>query len=150
MINTKIPLIAIYAFLLTMLSFTNARAEQSVEFDGFVVHYNAINTNFLDPEIAKTYGIKRSKNRAMLTISVLKKNIGLSSLPIVANITATAVNPSNQIKTISMREITDGGAIYYIGEFSISDKELLSFTIGVKPDDNDKESFDFKQEFVSN
>ncbi len=150
MTNTRISLIAIYALFFSALAINTVRAEQSVEFDDFVVHYNAINTNFLDAAVAKMYGIKRSKNRAMLTVSVLKKHIGLSSLPIQANVTATAVNPSNQIKTMSMREITDGGAIYYIGEFPISDNELLNFTIGVTPDGSQKESFDFRQEFVSN
>jgi hypothetical protein len=121
-----------------------ALAEISKKFGDIEVHYNAISTDELVPEVAKSYKIDRSKNRGLLTISVLKKNnLGVGQ-PIKASISATAVNLSSQLQNIDMREIQEGNAIYYLGEYRISAPETLKFNVEVKPDGT---SQDYKVEF---
>jgi hypothetical protein len=127
-----------------------ALAEKAVELDGYVIHYNALSTDFLSPEVAKLYGISRSKNRGMLNITVLKKHMGLASLPVPAIVTASAVNLSNQTKALAPREVTDGGAIYYIAEFPVSDKEMLEFNISVRPEGGKTHDLSFTQQFHTN
>ncbi len=51
---------------------SNAMAQQSQDFGDYVVHYNALNTNFIPPQVAKSYAIKRSSSRALLNITILK------------------------------------------------------------------------------
>ena len=125
---------------------TPASAEQSETFGDFTVHYNAINTEMLDANVARAYKITRSKNRALLNISVLKNVMGTSVQPVKASVTATVTNLSAQMRKIKIRELEDAGAIYYIGEIPVSNEENLSFDVQVQPEGSDETySLDFQQ-----
>ncbi len=133
----KKTLYSILAISLLALT-SHAMAEKSVKTnDGYVIHYNAVYTNFLTPENARIYQIKRSKNRAFLLISVRK---GDSKKPkqtqaVKANVMVKAMNLSEQRKGLEMREVVEGSAdtkaIYYVDDFSISNEEMIKFTINV-------------------
>ena len=47
--------------------------EGSRDFGDYVVYFNAMNTDSLTPDVAREYGIVRSKSRAMLNVSIHKK-----------------------------------------------------------------------------
>jgi len=126
-----------------------AHAEQAVDFGDVVVHYNAVTTDFFDPRVAKAYGIKRSKNRGLLTISVLEKRMGVTSLPIRAQVSANAINLSNQVKHLSLREISDNGAIYYVAEFPVTDGETLNFTITIHQKNGEPRVIRYRKSFVT-
>lgn len=139
------------AIVIVVASFSGqARAEQSEDFGDYVVHYNTLNTDFLAPEVARSYGITRSGNRAILTVTVLKKDLGLGAVPVKAQIQAGAINLSNQVKAMSMREITDGKAIYYVGEFPISNEETLNFDLQITTDEGGSHALAFRQQFFTN
>ena len=53
----------------------SAIAEQFETFGDYTIHYSVFTTDVLSEEIAKSYGIARSKNRALLNISILKKEM---------------------------------------------------------------------------
>ncbi len=136
---------------ITGLLMLNAQAEQAETFSGYAVHYNAFTTDMLDPAVASSYHIQRSKNHALLNISVLRKVMGTSGTPVAARVRASATNLSQQLREIPMREVRDGEAIYYLGEFRISNEETLKFTIHVTPADGGPEhSFSFTQQFFTN
>ena len=127
-------------------------ADQFKDIGDAVIHYNAVTTDFFDPNIAKLYGIKRSKNRALLTVTVLKKNMGLAALPVKAKIDAMVVNLSNQITHLNLREITDvtdGGAIYYIAEFPVSNEETFDITMRIEPEGGTEHTLSFRQQFYA-
>ena len=128
----------------------SALADQSKDFGDFVVHYNALSTDFLNPTTAKAYDIKRSKNRAMLTVTVLKKNMGLAGQPVKASVNARAVNLNHQVKSLKMREIVDAGAIYYIADFRVANRETLDFTIEATPQGGTPKTVTFRQQFFTN
>lgn len=107
--------------------------QTSRDFGDFVVHFNALRTDQLTPDIAGEYGIVRSRNRAMLNVSILKKNEGGMATPVPGSVTTSAINLTGQLKSMAMREITEGDAIYYIGETAVADGETLVFTIDVTP-----------------
>jgi len=111
-----------------------AGAEQSVTFGDYTIHYSAFSTELLQPEIAKTYQITRSRGRALLNVSVLKKLMGTTGKPVRAAVKATATTLSAQLRTIEMRELNDNGAVYYVGEFPVSDEETLKFRLDVTPE----------------
>lgn len=111
-----------------------AAAEQSVTFGDYTIHYSAFNTELLQPEIAKAYQITRSRGRALLNVSVLKKLMGTTGKPVRATVKATASNLSAQLRTIEMRELNDNGAVYYVGEFPVSNEETLKFRLDVTPE----------------
>ena len=47
--------------------------ENYKDFGDYVVHFNALSTADLPAEVARGYGITRSKNRAMLNVSIIRK-----------------------------------------------------------------------------
>lgn len=104
------------------------------DFGKYVVHYNAISTDQIAPAIAKTYGITRSPNRAMINISVLRKNEGATGTAVNATVTTKVVNLTGQLKSVEIRQITEGEAIYYIGEINVANAETLIFDISALPE----------------
>lgn len=95
-----------------------------------VVHFSAQSTDQLPTDVARAYNIVRSKNRAMLNVSVLRESDGV---PVTANVVVKTVNLTGQLKNITMRQINEGDAIYYIGEVGIENRETLVFDISVTP-----------------
>jgi hypothetical protein len=113
----------------------NAGAQQAREFDGYVVHYNALGTNLLTPQVAQGYGIQRSPSRALLNVTVLQRDSTGGETPVRATVVATAKNLTGQRRDIPVREITDQeGAVYYIGEFRVRNMETFDFTVAVTPE----------------
>jgi hypothetical protein len=111
------------------------------------VHFNAQLTDELSPEIARAYNIVRSKNRAMLTISVVR-DADNASVP--AKVTVKTVNLTGQLKNIAMRPIEEQDAIYYIGETPVANRETLIFDITVTPEGAAGSSeVRFKREFYT-
>lgn len=96
-----------------------------------IVHFSAQSTDQLPTEVARAYNIVRSKNRAMLNVSVLRESDGV---PVAANVVVKTVNLTGQLKNITMRQINEGNAIYYIGEVGIENRETLVFDISVTPE----------------
>ncbi|MET0028569.1 MAG: DUF4426 domain-containing protein [Candidatus Thiodiazotropha sp.] len=121
------------ALLMIALFTLPAWAENSTEIPGYTIHHNAIPSASLEPTIAREYGIQRSKYRGMLNVSVIKNIPGTTGEPTDAIVMAKATNLRGQLISIPMRKITEGEAIYYIGEFRIANQETLNFEIQVKP-----------------
>lgn len=109
-----------------------AHAEISQKFGSIEIHYNALTTDELLPEVARTYKIERSKTRALLTMSVLKQNKVGAPSPVPAKISVYATNLSQQLANVDMREIKEGTAIYYLGEFRVAPPDTLTFNATVE------------------
>jgi hypothetical protein len=118
---------------LLLLAALPAGAENSTVEGGYVIHHNAITTDNLTPEIASAYHIQRSKERGMLNVSVIRGTKGKLGTPVAAKVKVTARTLIGQEENIPMREIHEGAAIYYIGDFPVVDREQLDFFITVTP-----------------
>jgi len=118
------------------------------DFGDYVVHFNAIATDQISADVAREYSITRSPNRAMLNVSILKKESNSSSRAVAGSVSARVVNLTGQLKSIEMRQISEGEAIYYIGEISVANAETLIFDISVTPL-NETSRFDvrYQQQF---
>jgi hypothetical protein len=122
--------------------------ESSKDFGEYVLYFNAINTDQLTPDIAREYGIVRSKSRAMLNVSIHRKRDNGMTEAVTGAVSASAINLNGQLKTMTLREIREDLAIYYIGELAITDGEVLIYTIDATPS-NDPSRFTvrFKKQF---
>lgn len=119
----------------------------SIDIGDHVVHFSAQLTEQLPPEIAQTYNIVRSKNRAMLNVSVISEQSGTS---VPATVSVKTVNLTGQLKNVNMRKIQEQEAIYYIGETQISNRETLVFDIRVLPEGKaDPAELRFKRDFYT-
>lgn len=126
------------------------QAEQSKDFGNYTVHYSAFTSDNLTPAVAKQYNILRSKKRALLNVSVLKKTADGSSKPTSAAIKGTATNLSQQLRELDTREISEKGAIYYIAETPVDNAETLNYTLEVTPEgESTAYTLSFKQQFYT-
>lgn len=124
-----------------------AQAEQSVDVGDYVIHYNALTTDALIPEVARHYGITRSPNRVLLNVTVLKKVMGTTGKPVPAEVTATATNLNNQLHMIDMREVDDNGALYHLGTVTVNHGDTLTFNITAVPEGGGEYKLKFQQQF---
>jgi len=120
----------------------------SVDIGEHIVHFSAQSTDQLPPEVARAYNIVRSKNRAMLNVSVLQKG---TNTPVSADVKVKTVNLTGQLKNVVMRKITEQEAIYYIGETPVANRETLVFDISVTPEGvTETSDVRFKRQFYTN
>ena len=137
--------------VLVLLLPLSASAENSKDFGDFVIHYNAMATDMVPPEVARKYRITRSQNRGMINITVLKKVPSSPGQPVHARVDVNALNLAGQGRRISMREIREGNAIYYIGEFSVANEETLNFNVRARPQGTQETvEVRFSQDFYTN
>ena len=112
-----------------------------------VVHFSALSTDQIPPEVARAYGIVRSKNRAMLNVSVLEED---TNAPVSATVTVKTSNLTGQLKNVIMRKIEEQEAIYYIGEIPVANRETLIFDISVTPEgETEASKLRFQRQFYS-
>ena len=112
-----------------------------------IVHFSAQSTDQLPPDVARAYNIVRSKNRAMLNVSILRE---ADNKAVAADVSVKTVNLTGQLKNVAMRRIDEQDAIYYIGEVAVANRETLIFDISVTPEGVDTLSeVRFKRQFYT-
>lgn len=121
------------AALALSLNSAGVLADNSKDFGDYVVHYNSLATDMLTPEVTREYHITRSQNNGMVNITVLKKVLGSPGQPVHAAVEVTATNLNGQMRKVRMREVREGNAIYYIGEFGVANEETIKFDVRVRP-----------------
>ena len=119
-----------------------------VDVGDHVIHFSAQSTDHLPPEIARAYNIVRSKNRAMVNVSIISEATGTS---VEGEVEVKTVNLTGQLKNVTMRKIQEQDAIYYIGETPVANRETLVFDITVRPEGVDVTSdVRFARQFYTN
>jgi hypothetical protein len=119
----------IFAALFTLMSLPTF-AEQKQEFSNLEVHYIALPSMFIEPEIATQYGLKRSKYTGLVNISVLDKN--QDSMPIEAQLIGSGRNLIGQSEALQFKKITEGKSIYYIATYPFTNEEIVKFDVQIK------------------
>jgi len=122
-----------------------AHGEQKRVFGDYEVHYIGLTSTDLSPQVAKQYGIKRSRNMGYLSVSVLKKG---RTNAVDAQVSGQMVNLLGQYKTLDFTRIQEGRAIYFISTFKFDEEEIYSFDIDLMAMKPKKElNLKFKQKF---
>jgi len=114
--------------------------KQDKQFDDgkHIIYFNALTTDFLEPEIARANNITRSKSRALINIAIKEKKTDGSTVPVSANLNATVTNLTGQLKNVDWRKVNEGSAIYYLGLVNIANGETLIFDLQPIPEGQDE------------
>ena len=118
-----------------------ANAEQMQQFGPWQVHYIALPTTTLKPQIAARYGITRRADLGFVNISVLDA----SGTPVHATLDGGVLNLLSQRTALEFREVTEGPAIYYLATHYFTDEELLRFAVDVTTPDGRVHTLEFQQ-----
>ncbi|QPR54398.1 DUF4426 domain-containing protein [Aeromonas allosaccharophila] len=113
--------------LLALLMTLPLKAEQMKELGPWLVHYNAFNSSFLTPEVAKAYGLERSRYNAIINIAVQDKQ----KVAQAVGITGEAKNLTGTIRTLSFQEVKEGDAIYYLATLPYRNEDTYQFTLKI-------------------
>lgn len=127
-----------------LLSF-QAQAEQKQVLGNWDVHYIALNSTFLTPEVAKQYGIVRSKFNGLINISVLDRKDKTAQSVIL---TGEAKNLLGVVKKLTFKEVQEGQAIYYLAVLPFSDREQYRITIKIN-DGKEQKTLKFQHKFYA-
>lgn len=127
--------------LLCLLLALPAFAERKETFGELDVHYSVFNSSFLQPDIAAAVGLTRSKTVGVLNVSALKSGQGQP-----AKVSGTLKNLMGQTSNLQFKQVLESGAVYYLAEFPLREREVLTFTINVQVGDGATNTLTFNQE----
>ena len=118
-----------------------AVAERKQTFGELDVHYSTFNSSFLQPDIAAAVGLTRSKTIGVLNIAVLKDGKGQP-----AKVSGSVKNLLGQTSPLQFKQVLESGAVYYLAEFPLRQREVLTFSIQVQVGDSAPNTLTFNQE----
>jgi uncharacterized protein DUF4426 len=125
MMNSR--LCALLFLLFGSMFVLHVQAEQKVVFSDYEVHYILLPTTFLKADIADKYNLRRSKDRALVNVSVLD----LQGAPVRANVRGSSENLLGQRQNLTFDEVIEGEAIYYLALLRYADEEFQRVALNV-------------------
>lgn len=133
-------------WLVALLAFfaNTASAEQKIVKGDWDIHYIAFASSFIEPDVAKQYGLKRSKYQGIINISVLDNDDNDKAQRV--SIKGYAKNLAGQKIKLNFKQVTEGEAIYYLAQIRYHDNQPMTFDIDVSRGDR-VEKLKFKQKF---
>jgi hypothetical protein len=115
----------------------HAAAEKKYEqrHGDYTVYYSVFPSSFLQADIAANLGITRSRDRAVLNVS-LRHGKGDASSEQSALVQGTSSDLIHS-RPLVFKEVREQGAIYYLAEIRVSSQATLYFDLQVSPNPDD-------------
>ena len=108
-----------------LLSAQTHAAEQKM--GDWIVHYNALPSTFLTPEVALANRIERSRYNGLLNIVVVDKDGKTQQV----NMTGEGKSLIGTVRKLEFQTIREGDAIYYIAQYPYRNEDNVLFTIDI-------------------
>ena len=123
--------------LLLFVSFS-ANAEQKKVFDGpdgseYEVHYIAFESTFLDKDVARQYGLIRSKAMGVLNVSMIQVSATGERKAVPFLLETDVKNDIQQVTHVSMSQVIEGDSVYYIGQIQFREGDVLTIDLAAYP-----------------
>ncbi|ADT69499.1 MAG: hypothetical protein ACI9H9_002463 [Pseudoalteromonas tetraodonis] len=117
---------------------------QYKELGPWQVHYIAFPSTFIQPQIAKTYGLERSGYKGIVNISILKNDTDKTAQK--ATLQGTARNLLGNKQSLNFKEVVEGDSVYYLAQVDYTNEEILRFEIEIQQG-NQFQTLKFQQKF---
>lgn len=117
---------------------------QYKELGPWQVHYIAFPSTFIQPQIAKTYGLERSGYKGIVNISILKNDTDKTAQK--ATLQGTARNLLGNKQSLNFKEVVEGDSVYYLAQVDYTNEEILRFKIEIQQG-NQFQTLKFQQKF---
>lgn len=137
MARLLLPLLLLFGLALP------AAGQQSEMFDQYELHYSVVNTTFLSPKVAATYGITRGDDRAILNLAVREHLAQDKTEARSMNLKGRTWDLLQHTQELEFQEVREGPAIYSIAEFKFLNEEWRHFEVHFRPEGADK-TYTFK------
>lgn len=129
------------SLLFCLLLALPAFAERKQTFGELDVHYSVFNSSFLQPDIAAAAGLTRSKTVGVLNIAAIEGGKGQP-----AKVSGTLKNLLGQTVELQFKQVLESGAVYYLAEFPLREREILTFSVNVQIGAGAPHTLTFNQE----
>jgi hypothetical protein len=136
------------ALALSLLPFA-ARSQYEQTLGDLTVHYSALSTQHLLPEMTKHYGIARSASRGLVNVAIERASGDAKTTPVRATLTGKATSLGGDNAPLAFRELVADGTVSYIGEFPLSAPDTYTFTVTITPENGAAQTLKFSQDFVA-
>ncbi len=123
--------ISLLALCLALMLALPAAAEQKQVYQDYEVHYAAMLTSDLTPEVARAYDIPRSGKRAFVMIHTRRLDED-SSVPV--SIDGELRNLVGQVRSMQWQQVEDAGSIYSLSHFPVTHRERINFILKITPE----------------
>lgn len=120
----------------TLFAAAGAHAEQFARVGDYEIHYSAVNSSFLTPEVAQAHNLQRSANRGLVNVSVRERQGDGSTLPVNASVQGHVSGLTGAQQSLSFRTVHDGDATYHLAPFTMREDENMRFELSVRYDRN--------------
>ena len=132
----------------TLLLSTAAQAEQFVDQGEYRIHYNALNSTALTPEVARRFNVTRSRQEALLVLSPQQRDERGQYRPVSAQGEGRARSLLGHVTPLKLRPVREGEGHYLVASFDVLDGEFLNLELSVLPAGADAPiALSFKQQF---
>lgn len=133
--------------LMLLLVSTAGHAEQYVDLGDFRVHYAAINTTDLTPDVARKFNVQRS-NKLILLVLNAQQRVGGRYESVAATASGTATTLLGHVQTLDLRPIREADVHYVIASFETLEAEYMTVDTRVTPAGSTSPiTIKFKQQF---
>lgn len=119
------------AMLLVLLSLP-AQAEQIIESGPYRLHYMAMVTYELPPQVAEVYGITRSRKQGIAVLNL--QHVDQPQVSVASTVSGRIRNLIGQERLDDLREVREQDAIYWIATFDFSNLETMRFDFQIDPE----------------
>lgn len=120
----------------TLFAAAGAHAEQFVSVGDYEIHYSAVNSSFLTPEVAQANNLQRSANRGLVNVSVRERQEDGTTRPVNASVQGHVSGLTGVQESLSFRTVHDGDATYHLAPFTMREDESMRFELSVRYDRN--------------
>lgn len=113
-------------------------AEQVVRDGDVIIHYSAVRTTLLTPEVATRFGIRRSRNQALLVLNAQRDEGGPLPKPIPATATGYATTLLGHRQNLKLTPKREGDVHYVLATFETLNGEYITLDLQVTPEGHSK------------
>ena len=151
----RFPLLLLSAALLSLGACSGSQAPRvatpspghpsQADFGALRVYYNLLPTLAMNDSVARSYGVQRSANQALLVIA-LRQRQGDEERPVEGTVTATATDLSGRRQQVALRTVQTGAYTDHVGSVQISEHDTLRLVLQVAAA-NDGGTLHFERSF---
>ncbi|OIN08826.1 DUF4426 domain-containing protein [Oceanisphaera psychrotolerans] len=131
-------------FSALVLLFASHSLATEIKVGDWTVHYSALPSTFLTPEVARTYQIERSRYNGILNIAVQDQD----GTPLQVNLNGEGKTLIGTVRKLEFQTVREGDAIYYIAEYPYRNEDNVLFTIDIQSPTQGGE-FSFRHTFYT-
>jgi len=124
------------ALIGTLFTTATAYAEQFSQIGDYEIHYSAVNSSFLTPEVAQANNIQRSVSRGLVNVSVRERQEDGSTRAVNASVQGHVSGLTGTQESLRFRTVHAGVTPYHLAPLTLREDESMRFELSVRYDRN--------------